>query len=211
MKRKTKRFEAGGLNPYQGDDVDYFSGARNASGAISRNDQVDERDRREMAMAEMAKTRPAAKAPIVTKDQMKKAGFDNLRDYLNAQRGLTRRGATAQPKMGMGPSGQDIDRMEAALKASNVRDERRAYEQDKDAAAASKRAAAAAKERESYMKEQARKKEDTQTGSQRLARKAEAFRTRMREQATGMKSGGKVASKRADGIAQRGKTRGRII
>jgi hypothetical protein len=211
MKRKTKRFEAGGLNPYQGDDVDYFSGARNASGAISRNDQVDERDRREMAMAEMAKSRPAAKAPIVTKEQMKKAGFDNLRDYLNAQRGLTRRGATAQPKMGMGPSGQDIDRMEAALKASNVRDERRAYEQDKDAAAASKRAAAAAKERESYMKEQARKKEDTQTGSQRLARKAEAFRTRMREQATGMKSGGKVASKRADGIAQRGKTRGRII
>jgi hypothetical protein len=211
MKRKTKRFEAGGLNPYQGDDVDYFSGARNASGAISRNDQVDERDRREMAMAEMAKTRPAAKSPIVTKDQMKKAGFDNLRDYLNAQRGLTRRGATAQPKMGMGPSGQDIDRMEAALKASNVRDERRAYEQDKDAAAASKRAAAAAKERESYMKEQARKKEDTQTGSQRLARKAEAFRTRMREQATGMKSGGMVASKRADGIAQRGKTRGRII
>jgi hypothetical protein len=211
MKRKTKRFEAGGLNPYQGDDVDYFSGARNASGAISRNDQVDERDRREMAMAEMAKSRPAAKAPIVTKEQMKKAGFDNLRDYLNAQRGLTRRGATAQPKMGMGPSGQDIDRMEAALKASNVRDERRAYEQDKDAAAASKRAAAAAKERESYMKEQARKKEDTQTGSQRLARKAEAFRTRMREQATGMKSGGMVASKRADGIAQRGKTRGRII
>jgi hypothetical protein len=211
MKRKTKRFEAGGLNPYQGDDVDYFSGARNASGAISRNDQVDERDRREMAMAEMAKSRPAAKAPIVTKEQMKKAGFDNLRDYLNAQRGLTRRGATAQPKMGMGSSGQDIDRMEAALKASNVRDERRAYEQDKDASAAAKRAAAAAKERESYMKEQARKKEDTQTGSQRLARKAEAFRTRMREQATGMKSGGKVASKRADGIAQRGKTRGRII
>jgi hypothetical protein len=211
MKRKTKRFEAGGLNPYQGDDVDYFSGARNASGAISRNDQVDERDRREMAMAEMAKSRPAAKAPVVTKEQMKKAGFDNLRDYLNAQRGLTRRGAPAQPKMGMGPSGQDIDRMEAALTASNIRDERRAYEQDKDASAAAKRAAATAKERESYMKEQARKKEDTQTGSQRLARKAEAFRTRMREQATGMKSGGMVASKRADGIAQRGKTRGRII
>ncbi len=33
-----------------------------------------------------------ATAPIVTKEQMRKAGFDNLRDYLNAQRGLTRRG-----------------------------------------------------------------------------------------------------------------------
>ena len=218
MKRKVKRYQVGGLNPYQGDDIDPFSGARDASGAISRNNQIDERDRREMAMTEMAKSRPAksaakpaAKAPVVTKEQMKKAGFDNLRDYLNAQRGLTRRGSPAQPKMGMGPSGQDIDRMEAALKASNVRDERRAYEQDKDASAAAKRAASAAKEREAYMKEQARKKEDTQTGSGRLARKAEAFRTRMREQATGMKSGGMAVSKRADGIAQRGKTRGRII
>ena len=33
----------------------------------------------------------AAKAPIVTKEQMQKAGFNNLRDYLNAQQGLTRR------------------------------------------------------------------------------------------------------------------------
>ena len=68
------------------------------------------------------------------------------------------------------------------------------------------------KERASYMKEQARKKEDTQTGSERLARKAEAFRKRMREQAGGMKKGGSVsASKRGDGIAQRGKTRGRMV
>ena len=101
--------------------------------------------------------------------------------------------------------------MESALTASNIRDERRAYEQGRDATAAAKRAADMQKERAAYLKEQARKKEDTQTGSERLARKAEAFRTRMREQAAGMKKGGMVASKRADGIAQRGKTRGRII
>jgi hypothetical protein len=35
----------------------------------------------------------AAKAPVVTKEQMQKAGFNNLRDYLNAQQGLTRRGS----------------------------------------------------------------------------------------------------------------------
>jgi hypothetical protein len=35
---------------------------------------------------------------IVTKEQMKKAGFDNLRDYLNAERGLTRRKDSATPK-----------------------------------------------------------------------------------------------------------------
>ena len=31
------------------------------------------------------------KKSVVTKEEMQKAGFDNLRDYLNAQRGLTRR------------------------------------------------------------------------------------------------------------------------
>ena len=39
-------------------------------------------------------TRPKATVggpKIVTKEQMKKAGFDNLRDYLNAQKGLKRR------------------------------------------------------------------------------------------------------------------------
>lgn len=42
-----------------------------------------------------AKTSPAAKSPIVTMDQVKKAGFLNLRDYLNDRQGLTRRGAPA--------------------------------------------------------------------------------------------------------------------
>jgi len=37
-----------------------------------------------------------SKGPVVTKEQMKKAGFDNLRDYLNAEKGLTRRDGKAQ-------------------------------------------------------------------------------------------------------------------
>ena len=213
MKRKVKRYENGGGID---DDVSLeqtggFGRAAVAEAAkrptyASTIGQVDERDRREEALASMAKKRPAtSKAPIVTKEQMKKAGFDNLRDYLNAQRGLTRRGS-------FGPSKQDIDRLEAASKAAGVRDERRSYQQSKDASEAAKRAAEMQKERASYMKEQARKKEDTQTGSERLARKAEAFRKRMREQAGGMKKGGSVsASKRGDGIAQRGKTRGRMV
>ena len=36
------------------------------------------------------RTKPS-KPAIVTKDQMAKEGFDNLRDYLNAKQGLTRR------------------------------------------------------------------------------------------------------------------------
>ena len=220
MKRKVKRYENGGDIEDDAVSLEQTGGFGRAAVQeaakrptfASTMGQIDDRDRREMAMAAMATKKPA-KSAVVTKEQMKKAGFDNLRDYLNAQRGLTRRGSPAAPAApkSMGPSSQDIDRMESALKASNIRDERRAYEQGKDATAAAKRAADMQKERAAYMKEQARKKEDTQTGSERLARKAEAFRTRMREQAAGMKKGGMVASKRADGIAQRGKTRGRII
>jgi len=58
-------------NPYQGDDVDPFSGARDEEGGIKRE---------------------APKKRVVTKEEMKKAGFDNLRDFLNAERGLKRRG-----------------------------------------------------------------------------------------------------------------------
>lgn len=222
MKRKVKRYENGGDIEDDAISLEQTGGFGRAAVEeaakrptfASTMGQIDDRDRREMAMAAMATKKPA-KSAVVTKEQMKKAGFDNLRDYLNAQRGLTRRGSAAAPKTpmpkSMGPSSQDIDRMESSLKASNVRDERRAYEQDKDAATAAKKAADMQKERAAYLKEQARLKEDTQTGSGRLARKAEAFRTRMREQAGGMKKGGMVASKRADGIAQRGKTRGRII
>jgi hypothetical protein len=38
-----------------------------------------------------AKAAKPAKPAIVTKEQLKASGFDNLRDYLNAQRGLRRR------------------------------------------------------------------------------------------------------------------------
>ena len=65
--------------------------ARRPTYKASTEGQVDERDRRQEAQASVAKPEAPKKAPIVTKEQMKKAGFDNLRDYLNAQRGLRRR------------------------------------------------------------------------------------------------------------------------
>jgi hypothetical protein len=41
-------------------------------------------------------TRPGqgAKPSVVTKEQLAKSGFDNLRDYMNAQKGLKRRGSS---------------------------------------------------------------------------------------------------------------------
>ena len=41
---------------------------------------------------------PNNKAPVVTPAMIKAAGFDNLRDYMNAQQGLVRRGEKTAPK-----------------------------------------------------------------------------------------------------------------
>jgi hypothetical protein len=87
-----------------------------------------------------------SKGPVVTKEQMKKAGFDNLRDYLNAEKGLTRRDDKAQT-----PAKKKLPGKAAEGQMGDV---------------------------------------------------------------VGAKKGGSVkssASKRADGIAQRGKTRGRMV
>jgi hypothetical protein len=68
---------------------------------FNKDGDVDERDRRLESAGRLrrtepvAKTAPAKKAPVVTKEQLAKSGFDNLRDYMNAQKGLTRRGGAA--------------------------------------------------------------------------------------------------------------------
>ena len=54
----------------------------------STQGQVGERERRE---AEVAGPLKAPKKRIVTKEQMKKEGFDNLRDYLNFKQNKKRR------------------------------------------------------------------------------------------------------------------------
>jgi hypothetical protein len=43
------------------------------------------------------------KPKVVTKEQMKAAGFDNLRDYLNDKQGLKRRGDSASPSTSSNP------------------------------------------------------------------------------------------------------------
>jgi hypothetical protein len=85
-------------NPFQGDDEN-----PKAAGVRDRG-QYEARHLSTAAF--MKRTGTKATPPkatvggpkIVTKEQMKKAGFDNLRDYLNAERGLTRRKDSATPK-----------------------------------------------------------------------------------------------------------------
>lgn len=121
-------------------------------------------------------TKTATKSPVVTKEQMKKAGFDNLRDYMNAQKGLTRREEAAKP---------------AAKPAKPETPAMSSFAPD---------ARAARSTNVSYLRKD------------RFGMEPDMYiaRRRMKE---GFKAGGKVgsASKRADGIASKGKTRGRII
>ena len=103
--------------------------------------------------------RAIPKQRVVSKKELEESGL-SLRDFLNRERGLTRRGMSAaeakkQLNLGERPSAESVTEAKAQL------------------------------------------------GIQESARGAEEA------EATGMKKGGKVssASKRADGIAQRGKTR----
>ena len=57
----------------------------------------------------------ATKNPIVTKKQLEESGFDNLRDYMNNQRGLTRRDGAVALRKG------DMDIKSAAEKRSTTR------------------------------------------------------------------------------------------
>ncbi len=191
MKRKTKKYAGGDLidsySEYQGFGQ---MGPRTIQEDI--NAQAEEEKRRpkkeSVSLAEFeepptagfsrtatkVETPKPAKAPIVTKEQMQKAGFDNLRDYLNAQKGLTRRGETkpASQTKSSGPSMSSYNPDPRAARSTNV----------------------------SYLRKD------------RFGMEPDMYiaRRRMKE---GFKSGGKVgsASSRGDGIAKRGKTKGRMI
>lgn len=192
MKRKTKRYNEGELvdsfSEYQGfgqmgprtiqEDINAAAGdneirqRKRPPGLTSPYNKPD-KDVQEPDTAGFSRTliKTATKEPVITKEQMKKAGFDNLRDYMNAQKGLTRRGES-KPAKSSGPSMSSFAPDERSGRSTNV----------------------------SYLRKD------------RFGMEPDMYiaRRRMKE---GFKAGGKVgsASKRADGIAAKGKTRGRII
>ena len=137
---------------------------------------------RDLTKATPAKTPAKAKPAIVTKEQLKASGFDNLRDYLNAQRGLTRRGesaprkpAAAAPRGSYRGTQEEGDAGEA---------EARKAQEAKVAAAKARRKEAAdygdtgLTAKQATAQYQAQKKADAEvdnkkTGSQRMAAKAD--------------------------------------
>lgn len=149
-------------NPYQGDDVDYFSAVRDKEGGVKQT-----------GLPKSAT--PKKKNRIVTKEELEKSGL-SLRDFLNRERGLRRR--VKKDSEGKTASGMPRE-------ARGVRDDSMS---DKD-------------------------RERAQLDSAREASQAGMYGTMKKGGAVKMKAGGKVSScsKRADGIAKRGKTKCRIV
>lgn len=147
--------------------------------------------------------RAAAKAPIVTKEELAASGL-SLRDYLNKQQGLTRRGEPSAASY----SNEGRSRPAPAPANPNYSNEgrgrpgpaRQETMQDRAERYVEKRAAQRAKDAEERASERS---------------KAPTSRPKASEQkfmgSLKFSGGGSVsASKRADGIAQRGKTKGKI-
>jgi len=192
MAKRPKRF-------FAGDEVsDYDSGK--GVGAAGTSDTVTS-----------SKPRPK----IVTKEELEKSGL-SLRDYMNKQQGLTRRGESRSDTAAIIAKGQannDADRKETEAAETADAEPPSTYTNTgsvsrptvvrpppKDAKER------VAKEAISSIKTSGRKYPDMS------ALQAPAKRSGMTAMEPRMASGGKVssASSRGDGIASRGKTRGKV-
>jgi hypothetical protein len=217
--------------------------AETAKTKASTIDQIGERERREEAVAgPLRRQAPAAAAPaktaakpaIVTKEQLKASGFDNLRDYLNAQRGLTRRGESSPRKpaaaVSRGPSrgtqeegdaGEAEARKAQEAKMAKAREMRKQTDpgdvpanvrRTQEASAKSKRRDMTGFDKLSFSEQM---KYLSTKGKEGTGFKTKEGSTKKKDEMgdyTPFKKGGTVssASKRADGIAVRGKTRCKV-
>ena len=143
---------------------------------------------------------PKAKPAMITKEQMEKEGFTDLRDYLNFKGGFKRRPDKVDPDLRNREADAAFARERMKAVAEPTADEI-ANKQRKEKLNRLKTASAGA---ESKMR---------QANALRMSRADFVGDTGMAKggSAKGYASGGSVsASRRGDGIAQRGKTRGRM-
>jgi hypothetical protein len=172
-------------NPYQGDDVDYFNAARDKEGNIDKKKAAP----LVKAAAESADSIPRfptkPKNRIVTKEELKKSGFTNLRDFLNNERGLKRR----VKKDSEGKTASGMSREARGVKDDSMSDKDRLRAQLDSAKESSQAGRYGTMKRGGVVKSSAPKMGKVKTAKPSM--------------------GG--ASKRADGIAKKGKTRGRMV
>jgi hypothetical protein len=193
-KRKTKRFAVGGMSD---EDVASFAGTpENESNA----GMAMEAGMMEKEPEENFKAAPKAKAATVTKEQLAKSGL-SLRDYMNKQQGLTRRGEKAVDEIAEVASKRAETRKatedKPKAKYQSLQDRAKSYEDERAKSGVGM-----------YGTTKAEPKEE---------RKALALKSTKSESGnTGMgamkfSKGGSTASRRADGCATKGKTKGRMV
>jgi hypothetical protein len=136
------------------------------------------------APAKAAAKKPA-EAPIVTQEQLKASGFDNLRDYLNDRRGLKRR----VKKDSEGKTASGMSREARGVRDDSMSDKDRLRAQLDSAKESSQAGRYGTMKRGGVVKSSAPKMGKVKTAKPSM--------------------GG--ASKRADGIAKKGKTRGKMV
>jgi hypothetical protein len=172
-------------NPYQGDDVDYFNAARDKEGNIDKKKAAP----LVKAAAESADSIPRfptkPKNRIVTKEELKKSGFTNLRDFLNNERGLKRR----VKKDSEGKTASGMSREARGVRDDSMSDKDRLRAQLDSAKESSQAGRYGTMKRGGVVKSSAPKMGKVKTAKPSM--------------------GG--ASKRADGIAKKGKTRGKMV
>jgi hypothetical protein len=172
-------------NPYQGDDVDYFNAARDKEGNIDKKKAAP----LVKAAAESADSIPRfptkPKNRVVTKEELKKSGFTNLRDFLNNERGLKRR----VKKDSEGKTASGMSREARGVKDDSMSDKDRLRAQLDSAKESSQAGRYGTMKRGGVVKSSAPKMGKVKTAKPSM--------------------GG--ASKRADGIAKKGKTRGKMV
>jgi hypothetical protein len=171
--------------------------AETAKTNASTIDQIGDRERMEaftagplksQAAAPMEDKKPAkadSKPAIVTKEQLKASGFDNLRDYLNDRRGLKRR----VKKDSEGKTASGMSREARGVRDDSMSDKDRLRAQLDSAKESSQAGRYGTMKRGGVVKSSAPKMGKVKTAKPSM--------------------GG--ASKRADGIAKKGKTRGKMV
>ena len=205
-KRKTKRFQEGGMSD---EDVKSFAGTpdndSNAGMAMESGMMEKEPD-------ENFKPTPKAKAKasVVTKEDLAKSGL-SLRDYMNKQQGLSRRGDSAPEKMAA-PAKVETE-VKPKLQYQSLQDRAKSYADERAKSGVgmygSRKSEPTSRATPDLSVLQAPAKSEGMT-----AMAANIARRKMdQNKDTSYKSGGSVssASKRADGIATKGKTRGKVL
>jgi hypothetical protein len=216
-KRKTKRFRVGGMSD---EDVASFAGTPendSNAGMAMKAGMMEEAGMMEKEPDENFKSTPKAKAkaPMVTKEELAKSGL-SLRDYMNKQQGLTRRGDSAPAKMAA-PAKVETE-VKPKLQYQSLQDRAKSYADERAKSGVgmygSRKSEPTSSEKTNKATPDLSVLQAPAKSEGMTAMAANMARRKMdQNKDTSYKSGGSVssASKRADGIASKGKTKGRMV